>query len=365
MRIVFILRGFGLLLCSLLALAPVAPVAGAPPSPSRAPSPGAKKGVIGIFDPDYHNGTMPAKGRADKHDRLPTLPAGRTVNRTFVVHNDSTAGQQLTVRIEPVLRTGVRTSRKLTPIVRPVTVPKGGKISLSLPLRVPAVKENSGLELALILQKQNRERFRDSIIFVAVPAGKGGTTVTYQGRDDKTQGDWYGVYGKEAFLVPIKLGRSAYQIPGVNVIRGSGMERKKVDNPFDDEYTIQQQMLNLENTETTEDKRIAQSGPGLKERSPAAFLTSGIPLLIRADTSDGLPHRLSLYLLDYKREKLTAEIAVYDLQGHRLDTQRVTNYGEGVYLRYQFTGAVVVRIAVVGRDTHTLSGVFVDPASAR
>jgi hypothetical protein len=321
---------------------------------------GRARGVLGLFDPAYHNGTKPSKGQGDKNRRLPTLPAGSVVNRDFVVYNDATAGTKLQVRVLPILRTGPKTSRNLPPLLRSVTVPNGGKAALRLPLSVPKVTTNAGLELVLTVSKENRERFRDSILFVAVPRGKGGTTVTYLDRDDKTQGNWVGVYGKQAFLIPVQGGRSTYQIPALFLQRGAGDNADHSANPFKNDKDVQNQMEAFEKGETTNDVRFALRGPGLNERAPVAFTTEGVPLLFRVDSTDGKPHRLSLYLLDYKREGRITEIALFDPQGHRLDTRRVASYGEGAYVRYRFTGSVIVRLVLTKPDSPTLSGVFVD-----
>ncbi|MCS6777736.1 MAG: hypothetical protein RMJ43_00885 [Chloroherpetonaceae bacterium] len=319
--------------------------------------------IIGIFDPQYHDGTRLAMGRGDRHGRLPPLPAGQTVARRLLIYNDTSRGSRLQVRIAPTLHLSPAEKRKLPPIVTTLTVPPGSKQVFAATLRVPQVPHNSGLELVLTLHKAGRERFRDSLFFVVVPPGRAGTTVTFEGRDDHTQGNWVGAYGTQAFMVPVRLGRSVYQTPGVMLRRGSGLERR-VDAPIEDDYARQQMMLNLENAETTDDPRVALRGPGLTERSPAAFTTDGVPMLIRVDTSDGDPRRLSLYFLDYHRQGKAQEVSVYDLHGHRLDTRRIAGYQNGAYLRYRFTGSIVVRIVALDGQPPTLSGVFVDPAGS-
>lgn len=325
-----------------------------------APCTAGPEPVIGVFDPQYHDGIRLAMGRGDRYGRLPPLPAGQTVARRFVVYNDTSRGNRLQITLTPTLHLSPDEKRKLPPAVTTLTVPPGGRQPFTATIRVPQVPHNSGLELVLTLHKAGRERFRDSLFFVVVPPGKAGTTVTFEGRDDRTQGNWVGVYGTLAFMVPVRLGRSVYQTPGVTLRRGSGLERR-VDAPIEDDYARQQMMLNLENSETTDDPRVALRGPGLTERSPAAFTTDGVPMLIRVDTSDGNPRRLSLYFLDYRRQGRAQEVSVYDLQGHRLDTRRVSGYQNGAYLRYRFTGAVVVRIVALDAQPPTLSGVFVDP----
>jgi hypothetical protein len=355
---------FCLLFCLVLSLAYADLSSSSANAQSRSQQSGAvrAKGVIGLFDLEYHNGTKLARGQADKYERLPTLLAGSVVNRDFVVYNDATPGTKVQVRVQPILRLGPTTSRKLPPLVRPLTVPNGGKVALRLPLSVPKVGMNTGLELVLTVSKQNRERFRDSIVFVAVPK-VGGTTVTYVGRDDKTRGDWVGVYGKQAFLLPVPGGRASFQLPLITLQRGSGFETSSAENPFAEaSHEAQQQMVRFEKAETIEDPRVGLRGPGQKERPPVAFATFGVPLLIRADVTDGKPHYLSLYLLDYKREGRVTEIGIYDFQGHRLDTRKVANYGEGAHLRYRFTGTIIVRLVLKTKGEPTLSGIFVDAA---
>src|SRR5579884_233160 len=294
------------------------------------------------------------------------IPAGKTLTRSLEVVNHDPTGTRLQVRVLPALVLKPRARRPLPAIVRPVTVSTDSHVLLTLDIPVPQVTENTLLLLALSVRKGGEERYRETLPFVIVPPGPKGTQVQYEGRDDKTQGNWLDVYGQQGFLLPISLGTSGFQIASVVIRRGTGMEPAP-DSPFDERLEEQAQYINLTGSPlrgNVDDPRVPVEGPGSTDRAPLAFAPKiGLPLLMRVDTSDGQPHRLSLYLLDYLRKGVARQIEMLDLQGHLLDRRRAVNYGEGAYLRYRFTGNLIIRIKALGDYLPALSGIFVDPDS--
>lgn len=320
---------------------------------------------VAAFDRDYDNRMTPSNGQGDWPVYMVALPAGKTVAREMVLFNDEFRGEQLQVIAQPILRSTPTKGERLPPIKIGVRVPLGGKTILPFPLTTPAVPRNTALEVTYTVRKNGEERFRETLQYVLVPENKSGTQVRYEGRDDKTQGNWAGVYGKQGFLVPVKLGRSVFQLPDIYLRRGSPSDStEEGKSPLSKEAQEQQQaMIDLDKmAASVDDPRVAVRAPGLPERSPAAFLAEGQDLLMRVDTTDGKPHRLSLYLLDYKREGRAVDVDLFDLQGHRLDSRRVGDFGNGTHLLYRFTGTLLVRIKPLYEGDPTLSGMFVDAA---
>ena len=128
-------------------------------------------------------------------------------------------------------------------------------------------------------------------------------------------------------------------------------------------------MYRWDKSDSVDDPRLTTRGPGMQERPPMAFRGNMGELFMRVDAKDSQPHRLSLYLLDYKRYGESFDIDILDLQGNRLDTRRVADFGDGAYLRYRFTGSVIVRIVMlplphpppnIAPLEPALSGLFVD-----
>ena len=188
-------------------------------------------------------------------------------------------------------------------------------------------------------------------------------SAAFIGRDDKTQGNWYGVYGKEAFTVPVQLGKSSYQIPTVTMIRGKGATKPtKAASPIL-EGTDENQfaMTDWDKKIIVDDKRLPQRGPSMTERHATVFTVRESPLIIRLDTTDSKPHRLSLYVLDFLRKKKAIRVEIKTLSGTTLDSRRVENYSNGAYLKYRMRGSVLIFFSPLDKAMPELSGIFVDP----
>lgn len=316
---------------------------------------------VAVFDREFDAVNLPGNGRGEWPALLPTLPGGKTATRTLVVLNDEFSGQTLQVRGKPVLYGDRRTS--LPDIVRAVSVPLGGRLTLALPLPLPTVPKNTRLTLDLIVQKNGVERYRETIGFVVLPANGTASQVTYEGRDDTTSGDWGGKYGKQGFMVPVPQGIATYQPPqGLRLLRGTGLGRED-NTPFNPAFEDQQELEMLEPLTIPNDPRLAVRGPGLNERALVVFVGQQKPLYVRVDATDGKPHRLSFYLVDFQRTGQAIDVDIFDLSGNRLETRRVTDFGNGAYLRYRFTGSVVACLTSLTNENPRLFGMFVDPAN--
>jgi len=318
---------------------------------------------VAIFDPAYNIANTPSNGRGEWPAILPTLPAGQRITQQFILFNDEFSGQDLQLRILPVIHLNAETQQALPEIVRTVAVPLGGHVTLPVELPGLPVEENSALDLTLTVSKGGQERFREKLTYLVVPEGKAGTQALYEGRDDATQGNWVGVYGAQGFLIPRLSGHASFQLPGVTLHRGPKPEKPEEETPFTEPDGQHSQIIHWEQAASVSDPRVALAGPRLTERSPAAFAGLGEPLLMRVETTDGKPHRLSLYLLDYKREGRAVDVDILDLQGHRLDTRRVADFAGGAYLKYRFTGSVLIKVTSLDNKPPTLSGLFVDADS--
>src|SRR5206468_3258863 len=125
-------------------------------------------------------------------------------------------------------------------------------------------------------------------------------------------------------------------------------DKHNQDNPLEHAGEREDALYQWEKKESVDDARVPYNpGSQKKERSPMAFRGHEGVLYLRVDTRDDKPHRLSLYLLDYKRIGMAFDIDILDTQGNHLETRRVDNFKEGSYLRYRFTGSVIVRIAIL------------------
>jgi hypothetical protein len=188
-------------------------------------------------------------------------------------------------------------------------------------------------------------------------------SAVFLGRDEKTSGNWFGTYGKEGFMVPVHLGKSAYQAPHITIQRGTGKLSKE---PFsltkEDEDETQFWMVDWNKQWVVADPRLPQRGPGMTERHATVFSVEQPPMITRVDITDKKPHRLSLYVLDYLRKNKAIRVEIRTLGGKVLDARRVEKYAGGVYLRYKVSGSVLIYMTPLAQGMPELSGVFVDPA---
>ena len=186
----------------------------------------------------------------------------------------------------------------------------------------------------------------------------------FLGRDDRTQGNWTGVYGAEAFLAPVWNGLSIMKVPGLDLHRGIRMTTARPDpvpGPTDEISEAQQGWAPFVHSRTSVDPRVPYHVPGLKERMPVYFRTVGVPLYVEVEAEDGKAHQLSLYLLDFHRTGSVFKIELLDAHRHVLDTRRLDRFGGGSYLRYRVKGTRIVRITPLTGHEATLSGAFLDP----
>jgi hypothetical protein len=82
--------------------------------------------------------------------------------------------------------------------------------------------------------------------------------------------------------------------------------------------------------------------------------------------TDGKPHQVSLYLLDFDSTVRSETVAILDaVSGTALNTQSASSFNGGQYLVWNVTGHVTIKMTRVGGSNAVVSGVFFGgPASA-
>jgi hypothetical protein len=349
-----------------------------PPVPWRAPAIKMLQrslAPVAAYDPDYDNDHIADNAGSFWPSRLTALPAGQTVTRRYIVFNDEFSGKTLRVRIQPALYAKRDQATQLPAIIRAVTVPPGGHTTFAVSFSLPPVTVNTLLTLTAHVSKDDEERFMEANSFLAVPPGVAGAQAKFIDRDDQTLGNWPGIYGKQAFFVPIRTGIASFCDIGFSIRRGTGFEITK-DSPVDELAHLQGAFDILDKASTVNDARVPLGGNGLTTRDPIVFTVEpgsyvdpkkstlhlvSPPLILRVDTPDGKPHRLSLYCLDYKREGRAMSVDLYDLQGHPLESRRLSDFGNGTYMRFRITGSVMVLVTSLDKERPALSGAFLDP----
>lgn len=311
---------------------------------------------------------------------VPCLPAGIKVTRSFLIGNKDAKPAVIQLTLKTLWFLNPNKSNALPLQNSGFTI--AGNSSLTIPFQIttPPVPFNGLMEILLDARVNGHPLPGMSWNYILVPQGLKGTQALFEGADSNTEGDWRGIYGEEGFFLPVHQGTAAFLPPNLHVTRGTGMEQSE-DTPLENPQEKQMGFAWLDTRFSVQDKRVPLGGNGLTERNPIAFTAEPaseldektgihhiimIPLFMRIDALDGDPHRLSLYFLDYLRRGLRCQVDVYDVQGHLLDSRRLANYQEGIYLKYKFTGSIIVQIQSLN-PTHRplLSALFLDKASGK
>src|SRR6185295_9864496 len=85
---------------------------------------------------------------------------------------------------------------------------------------------------------------------------------------------------------------------------------------------------------------------------------------IDVNLTDGLPHQVALYVLDYDGLARDETIAVIDaVTGAVLDTRSIAGFSQGKYLVWNITGHVAFRVTKNDDSNVVVSGLFFEPSN--
>ena len=295
---------------------------------------------------------------------FPLLTAGKTETRLLRLTGANASSLPLAVRVTPTVYKLGEKPKALPAFEQVLPHSLTSQQNYALRLSVPNFDVNATVEYTLLLHRKSEPLVSLRETFVAVAEGKAGTQIAWLGRDDKTQGNWLGVYGAEAFLVATAGGRSVYQSPFITLNRGLGSVGADMNGHVLDSRNSEESASKFySRADSLPDKRLPQYGPGQAERRPpVAFSAQRTPLIFRAEAADGRPHTFSLYVLDFRRAGQIMQADVYDFQRHRLHTQKIENFGEGAYLRYRFSGKIAIVLTSFTPGLPPVAqALFVDP----
>ncbi len=113
---------------------------------------------------------------------------------------------------------------------------------------------------------------------------------------------------------------------------------------------------------STTDVRALQQVSGV---DPAATAWFGSSFTINVNLNDGQMHEVALYAVDWDNQGRIEQVQVIDPStGRVLDTQTLSNFTGGTYLKWQLSGSVQIRVTDISGSSAVISGVFVDAAPA-
>jgi hypothetical protein len=160
------------------------------------------------------------------------------------------------------------------------------------------------------------------------------SSASFVKRDTTTQGNWPGAYGSEgytvvggatsnpAYVTPVPAGQSQY-----------------VWAP------------------STSDVRALQAASNPANRVAGTWYTSSFT--VDLNIADNNTHQVAVYCLDWDSTARRQTVDILDGNGNVLNTQNLTSsFNGGVYLVWNVSGHVKIRLTRTGGDNAVLSGLF-------
>ncbi len=155
----------------------------------------------------------------------------------------------------------------------------------------------------------------------------------FNGMNSNTQGSWLGTLGNQGYIVVNDE---------TNLPPSANLSVSPVDTVIWESSSTNARAL----------QRVDGSQTAAAWASPSS-------LLLTLDLLDSRPHLVSLYLVDWARSGMAETIELFDKSGsHVLDTREVSNFEDGIYLKWRVVGSIQFRLtSSVGP---LVSGVFLD-----
>ncbi len=113
---------------------------------------------------------------------------------------------------------------------------------------------------------------------------------------------------------------------------------------------------------STSDVRALQKASVATDRIAATWYSAGA-FTIDLSYSDTKAHQAAIYLLDWDHQGRTERIDILDTTNAVLDSRTISNFGNGVYLVWNVSGHVSLRITNTSASNAVLSGIFLGGAA--
>lgn len=179
-------------------------------------------------------------------------------------------------------------------------------------------------------------------IFVDPKPAAPTSTASYVATDSTTEGHWTSTYGSQGYDV-FGGGQSLPSYASIAVNNAQFYEWAAVNS----------------------DATKLQTSPGSTSRIAACDYSNAASFSINVNLTDGRTHQLALYFLDWDNQHRAETISISDTAtGASLASDGISNFSGGVYVVFDVSGNVTVKISNSGGLNEVLSGIFLDPASA-
>ncbi len=164
------------------------------------------------------------------------------------------------------------------------------------------------------------------------------SSAAFVGVDSTTQGSWHGVYGADGYLV---VGDQSSNPPYVAPAAAG-------------------QSLAVW-TGSTASTRALQKPSNLSDRIAAAWYSNN-SFVVDLGIADSNTHQLAAYFLDWDTMIRREKVEILDANNIVLNSQNLSsNFSGGVYLIWNVTGHVKLRVTLLSGPNPVLSGLFFDP----
>ena len=164
---------------------------------------------------------------------------------------------------------------------------------------------------------------------------RAGAAATFVSQDNTTEGSWKGVYGSQGYW----LEADGQNLPTYAQLSVGGTQA----------WTW---------ADSTADARALQKAASPTDRL-AATVFDGVQFTVDLNLTDGQPHRVSIYSLDWDSTARGQTVAVVDAStGSILDSRGLSNFHAGSYLTWTLTGHVQLRFSRTAGANAVLSAMF-------
>ncbi|HLK22487.1 MAG TPA: hypothetical protein VKT81_26255 [Bryobacteraceae bacterium] len=168
----------------------------------------------------------------------------------------------------------------------------------------------------------------------SVPSGAAATTASFVKTDSTTKGAWKSVYGSDGYDV---IGDSA-QSPFYGTVTPNG------GTTF---------FWNPQTSDVRALQHVSATG------NIAATLYNATSFTIDLSFSDAAQHQVAFYFLDWDSLNRTETVQILDGDsGAVLDTRNLSNFSGGIYLVWNLSGHVTMKLTNTGPNNAVLSGIF-------
>lgn len=167
----------------------------------------------------------------------------------------------------------------------------------------------------------------------ATPPRSSGNSAMFVNSDTTTQGNWENLYGSD----------------GYNVIQDSTLYPSYVNLAIGGTPSI----WATQTSDVRGLQRISTSG------RIAANVNSGSSFTVDIKITDGAAHKVAFYFVDWDSGNRSETAQILDgTTGAVLDTRSITNFASGIYLVWNLTGHVTLKLTSVSGTNAVLSGIF-------